>query len=67
MIILGQVNNTNMPLGLGMALAQNEKALESFANLSDSEKQNIINRTRTVTSKKEMQQLVASISDKQAF
>ncbi|HHZ06896.1 MAG TPA: hypothetical protein GX401_08985 [Clostridiales bacterium] len=56
-----------MPLGLGMALAQNEKALESFANLSDSEKQNIINRTRTVTSKKEMQQLVASISDKQAF
>jgi len=64
---LGQVNNTNMPLGLGMALAQNEKALESFANLSDSEKQNIINRTRTVTSKKEMQQLVASISDKQAF
>lgn len=64
---MGQVNNTNMPLGLGMALAQNEKALESFANLSDSEKQNIINRTRTVTSKKEMQQLVASISDKQAF
>lgn len=51
-----------LPLGFGMALAQNEAAMRQFESLSASEKQAIIERTHSVTSKREMQQLVATLS-----
>ena len=47
-----------LPLGFGMALAQNEAAMQKFESLSDAEKHNIIRQTHRVTSKREMQQLV---------
>ncbi len=36
------MNKIEMPMGLGMALAQNEAAMTKFAALSESEKQKII-------------------------
>lgn len=47
-----------MPMGLGMALAQNETAMKNFSALSDSEKQKIIDGTHFVESKSEMKQYV---------
>lgn len=64
---MSKITNNNIPLGFGMALAQNEAAMCVYANLSAAEKQSIIDRTRTVTSKKEMQNLVSEIAQRQIF
>lgn len=50
-----------LPLGFGMALAQNEQAMKNFENLSSDEKQAIIDKTHNVKSKKEMKSLVNSL------
>ncbi len=50
-----------LPLGFGMALAQNEQAMKNFENLSADEKQAIIDKTHEVKSKKEMKSLVNSL------
>lgn len=50
-----------IPLGLGMALAQNLDAMNRFSNLSEAEKQSIIAHTHEISSKKEMQAYVNSL------
>lgn len=50
-----------LPLGFGMALAQNEAAMQQFESMTDSEKQAVLQQARGVNSKREMQQLVAGI------
>ena len=52
----------NLPLGFGMALAQNEAAMRYFAGLPDQERQNILNQTRQVKSRREMQSLVMGLA-----
>lgn len=52
-----------LPLGFGMALAQNEAAMKGFEALSETEKQAVIQRTHSVHSKQEMQRLVSSLSN----
>lgn len=56
------MSKIELPLGLGMALAQNETAMARFEALSEDEKQKIVEKTHTVASKREMQQLVNSIT-----
>lgn len=53
--------NLELPLGFGMALAQNEAAMQRFESLSQAEKQAVIQRTHSIHSKQEMQQLVDSL------
>ena len=50
-----------LPLGFGMALAQNETAMSVFESLSKDEKKAIINKTHGVKSKSEMRSLVNSL------
>ena len=50
-----------LPLGFGMALAQNDAAMRQFESMADAEKQAILQQARGVNSKREMQQLVAGI------
>lgn len=50
-----------IPVGFGMALAMNPEAMDQFAQLSDHQKQELINAAHAVNSKNEMQQLVESI------
>lgn len=52
-----------LPLGFGMALAQNETAMKRFEALPEAEKQALIERTHTVRSKSEMRRLVDSLTD----
>jgi hypothetical protein len=59
--------NMELPLGFGMALAQNELAMQRFEALSEAEKQSVIQQTHSVTSKREMQQLVDSLCNRNSI
>lgn len=50
-----------VPIGFGLALAQNEDAVNAFAMMTGEQKQEIWAQARNVRSKKEMQDLVASL------
>ena len=50
-----------LPLGFGMALAQNEQAMHAFEAMTEAQKRAIIEQTHTVTSRREMQQLVSGL------
>ncbi|SHO52723.1 hypothetical protein [Anaerocolumna xylanovorans] len=56
-----------IPLGLGMALAQNLNAMNYFASLDDSGKQQVINGTHSVSSKSEMKQYVSNLAEENSF
>ena len=56
------MSETELPLGFGMALAQNEAAMQKFEGMTEAEKQDFLQRTHNVRSKAEMQQLVASLN-----
>ena len=43
-----------IPQGFGMALTRNAKAMENFSHLNETEKKRIIDLTRSVRSKDEM-------------
>lgn len=55
------VDGPGIPLGLGMALAQNGDALKRFAQLPPGERQAIIDRAHGVHSKEEMSLLVREL------
>lgn len=54
-----------LPLGFGMALAQNEPAMKRFESMTEAEKRSVIQRTHQVNSKQEMRQLVSQLADRQ--
>ena len=51
-----------LPLGFGMALAQNETAMQKFEAMTDFEKQSVLRWAHGVKSRQEMQQLVDNIA-----
>ncbi|MBR4100292.1 MAG: hypothetical protein IKK51_00250 [Oscillospiraceae bacterium] len=55
------MEKNEMPVGLGMALAMNPEAMQKFASLPETKKQEIINGTHAISSKSEMRQYVESI------
>ena len=61
----GEVNlmsGKELPLGFGMALAQNEKAMQEFEAMTDFEKNAVLQWAHNVGSKQEMRQLVDNIA-----
>ena len=46
--------NLELPLGFGMALAQNEAAMKRFESLSETEKQAVLAKTHSVRSNQEI-------------
>ncbi|WP_419196103.1 hypothetical protein [Caproiciproducens galactitolivorans] len=54
----------DLPLGFGMALAQNEEAMEYFSALPRAKQQEILDHTHEVNSNGEMHEFVASIKNK---
>ncbi|MGN1113518.1 MAG: hypothetical protein ACI4RC_00155 [Oscillospiraceae bacterium] len=58
-----QNQNIEMPMGLGMAMSMNQKAMDNYAHLSTAQKQQIINQAHGVHSKHEMQELVNHIAN----
>lgn len=55
----------DLPMGFGMALAQNPEAMNRFAMLSPEEQHQLINGTHAVRSKQEMQAYVNKIGNGQ--
>ena len=52
------MERTTLPVGFGMALAQNAQAMRAFASMSEAEQQAVLEQTKQVRSKNEMRQLV---------
>lgn len=52
-----------IPIGLGMALAQNTEALDRFALLSPDERKSVITGAHNVNSRQEMREYVDSIKN----
>lgn len=52
----------NLPLDLGLALTTNRAAMDRFVDMSDDEKEEFIERNRSVMSKKEIDELVNSLA-----
>lgn len=57
------MNKNDLPLGFGMALAQNETAMQQFEALTGKQKEAVINKTKKINSKKEMKSFVNSLSE----
>ena len=55
------INAFDLPLGLGMALAQNSEAMSKFASLPAQKQREIISHTHAIHSKAEMQHYVNSL------
>ena len=56
-----------LPQGLGMALAQNSAALNRYQTLSDAEKNELIEKAKNASSKKEMENLVSSLTNQNSL
>ena len=54
---------TEVPIGFGMALAQNTAAMNRYAHLTEQQKQDILTKAHNVRSEKEMYSLVASLAN----
>ena len=52
-----------VPLGFGMALSQNTAAMNRYAHLTESQKQDVLDRAHNVRSEKEMYALVANLAN----
>ena len=56
--MLENVDLSELPMGLGMALAKNTKALTVFASLPEERRREVIEGTHAIQSKREMQAYV---------
>ena len=52
-----------VPIGFGMALAQNTAAMNRYAGLSEAQKQTILNKAHNIRSEREMHDLVESLAN----
>lgn len=57
------IDNSELPIGFTMELAQHSDILARFAGLPESERQRIVNGARTVESRNEMRNYVESMFD----
>ncbi len=56
-----------VPLGFGMALAQNEQALRNFGSMDERQRQRYLFEARHVRSKEEMTRIVNRIEEHGTF
>jgi len=52
---------TGLPVGFAMSLAMNEKAMHRYAQLTESEKEEIIMKCRDASDKEEIRKIVDSL------
>ena len=54
-------DETELPLGFGIALAKNNSAMEYFSTLTPAHRREVIAHTHTIRSKEEMERFVANL------
>lgn len=52
---------TGLPIGLGMGLAMNERAMNGFGSMTEAEKEKIILEAKDARSKKEMERIISTL------
>ncbi len=52
----------DMPIGFGLSLAADAKAMEAFSNMSDTEKEAVVEKSRHMQSRADMEQFVSGLS-----
>ena len=52
-----------VPIGFGLALSANTAAMNRYAHLTESQKQDSLNKAHNVRSEKEMYSLVANLAN----
>lgn len=57
------IDYNELPIGLGLAFATNRMAMDRFVDMTDDEKAEFIERSRSIMSKKEMERLVGSLAE----
>ena len=57
------MDSNQMPIGLGLSLAMNQKAMDRFSDMTEAEKEQAIARSRKVKSKREMDRIVSSLAE----
>lgn len=55
------MDNFEMPVGLGMALANDPEAMQKFAGLTEKQKWEVVSGAHAVESREEMQQYAQNI------
>ncbi len=55
----------SLPVGFGLSLAANEKAMEAFAGMSEEEKEAVVAQSRQMHTKKDMKQFVNRLGEGQ--
>ena len=53
----------SIPIGFGLALSSNTAAMNRYAHLTESQKQDILNKAHNVRSEMEMYTLVADLAN----
>lgn len=53
----------NLPIGFGVSLAANAKSMERFACMSDIEKEAVVEKSRQMNTREEMEQFVNNLSN----
>lgn len=53
----------DMPIGFGLSLAANAKSMEAFSKMSDAEKTAVVEKSRQMQSRADMEQFVNSLGE----
>mgnify|MGYP003474894531 CR=1 FL=1 len=53
----------DLPIGFGLSLAANTKSMEGFSNMTDEEKTAVVEKSRQMQSRAEMEQFVNSLGN----
>lgn len=65
----GQSNRWNigaggdLPIGFGLSLAANEKSMAAFAEMNDEQKQAVVDKSRTMHTRADMENFVNSLGE----
>ena len=57
------MDNNQLPIGLGLSLAMNQKAMDRFSGMTEAEKERTIAKSIGVKSKREMDRIVSSLAE----
>jgi hypothetical protein len=61
MEVINMIDNSDLPIGFTMELAQHSEILNRFAGLSEAERNSIVDGARSIESRNEMRNYVESI------
>ena len=57
----------SMPIGFGLLLAANARSMEAFANMSDAQKEETVEKSRQMHTRADMERFVNSLGNQGIF